>query len=191
MLLNIEIDMEYASFTHNISDLDSTLFGWKSGSIIPNVNDSGIVSSNFQFLAKNQKKLSLFINEFTEAKNQLILSESPGKLMFKQEDRFDTFFHVFDSEDQIRWENKSQVLVVYIEDDVDLKKHVDLLSQYSAIATVQGRSNTFRFLIGTKNHPFSDVDSSCFESDIDLIDLGSFTKNFNKARKIFIIIYFT
>lgn len=179
MFLNTEIDMEHAWFTHNIPDLDSTLFGRKKA----NLNDSVIVSSNFQFSPKNQKKLSGFLNEFTEAKNQLVLSESPAKLIFKQEDKYDIFFHIFETKDQIQWESKSQVLIVYIEDNAELKDHIDILSQYAAIAVVQGRSNTFRFLIGTKNNYFSDVNCPCFESGLDLIDIGAFSKEFNKASK--------
>lgn len=183
MILNTEIDMEYACFTHNISDLDSTLFGRKRGSFISNVNESGIVSSSFQFAPKNQKKLSFFINEFTDAKNQLLLSESPAKLVFKQEGKYDLFYHIFESKDQIHWENKSQLLIVYIEDSIDLKDHESLLSQYAAVAVVQGRANTFRFFIVTKNQQFADLQSQFFESDIDLIDLSSFSKEFNKASK--------
>lgn len=175
--------MECACFTHNISDLDSTLFGRKNGTTILNLNDSGVFSSRFQFSPKNQKKLSLFLNEFTEAKNQLALSESPAKLIFKQEDKYDLFFHIFESKDQIQSESKSQVLVVYIEDNAELKDHIDILSQYAAIAVVQGRSNTFRFLIGTKNQQFSDIQSPCFESCLDLIDICAFSKEFNKASK--------
>ena len=181
MLLNAEIDMEHAWFTHNIPDLDSTLFGRKNA----NLNDSGIVSSSFQFSPKNHKKLSIFLNEFTEAKNQLFLSESPAKLIFKQEDKYDIFFHIFETKDQIQWESKSQVLIVYIEDNAELKEHIDILSQYAAVAVVQGRANTFRFLIGTKNHQFSDFQCPCFESGLDLIDICTFSKEFNKASKKF------
>lgn len=183
MLLNAEIDMEHAWFTHNIPDLDSTVFGRKNGATIPNLNDCGIVCSNFQFSPKNQKKISSFLNEFTEAKNQMVLSESPAKLIFKQEDKFDIFFHIFESKDQIQWESKSQVLIVYIEDNIDLKDNIDILSQYAAVAVVQGRSNTFRFLIGTKNHQFSDVKGPCFETGLDLVDISAFSKEFNKASK--------
>lgn len=183
MILNTEIDIDHAYFTHNISDLDSTLFTSKGASIMANANEGSIVSSNFQFSPKNQKKLSYFINEFTEAKNQLVLSESPAKLICKHEDKHDLFFHVFESEEQIQLESKSQILIVYVEDDADLTHYAAILSEYAAVAVVQGRSNAFRFLIGSKRNQFSDVDVPCFESDSDLMDLHNFSKDFNKASK--------
>lgn len=175
--------MEHSCFTHNISDLDSTLFSRKKGSALSNVNENGTVSSSFQFSPKNQKKISKFISEFTETKNQLLLSESPARLMFKQEDKYDILFHIFDSKDQVHWENMSQVLIVYVEDEADLKEHLEFMSQYAAVAIVQGRSNTFRFMIGTKNPKFSDSEGPHFERSADLIDIQSFSKDFFKASK--------
>lgn len=183
MIFSTEIDMEHSCFTHNISDLDSTLFSRKKGSILSNVNDNGTVSSCFQFSPKNQKKISKFINEFTEAKNQLLLSESPARLMFRQEDKYDILFHIYDSKEQVQWENMSQVLIVYVEDDVDLKEHTEFMSQYAAVAIVQGRTNTFRFMIGTKNPKFSGFEDPLFERNVDLTDIQTFSKDFFKASK--------
>lgn len=181
--------MEHTCFTHNISDLDSTLFCRKKGSILSTKNENGTVSSSFQFSPKNQKKITKFISEFTETKNQYLLSESPARLIFKQDDKYDVFFHRFESKDQIQWENMSQVLIAYVEDEADLKEHLDFMSQYAAVAIVQGRSNTFRFMIGSKNPQFSDSDEPKFDKSIDLIDIQSFKKDFFKASNHNINIY--
>lgn len=173
-----EIDMEHTNFTHNISDLDSTLFNRKKRS----ANENGLVSSSFQFSPKNQKRLSGFLIEFSESKNQFLLSESPAKLFLRQDEKRDIFFHVFDTKDQIQWENKSQILIVYVEDDLDLKEHYQFLSHYSAVAVVQGgRSNTFRYIVGTRNSHFSNLEDWSLESCPDLVDIRTFGNNFYKT----------
>lgn len=186
MFFTAEIDLEHSNFTNNISILDSTLFSHKKRSIIPSLNEDGIVSTSFQFSPKNQKRLSGFISEFIEARNQFILSESPAKLLFKQEEKWDIFFHVYDTKKQIQSENKSQVLIAYVEDEVDLKDNYDLLSEYSAVAIVQGggRSSTFRFIIGTNRPHISGIDASFYEAGQDLADIRSFMKEFYKASNL-------
>lgn len=181
--------MEYSHFTNNLNILDSTLFSRKKRSILPSLNENGIVRTNFQFSPKTQKRLSGFINEFIEARNQFLLSESPAKLMFKQEEKWDIFFHTFDKKEQINSENRSQVLIVYVEDEVDLKDHFEFLSNYSAVAVVQGgRSSTFRFMVGTSNPQFSDADAPFFETGQDLVDICLFSKTFYKASNIIILL---
>ena len=81
--------MEHTFYTSNTADLDST-FSIK--------NENVTISSNIQFLPKNQKKLSYFINEFFETRNQLLLSESPANLLFKKEDNRDLYYHIFDKD---------------------------------------------------------------------------------------------
>lgn len=190
MLFTADIDMGNSFVTHNTSDFDATLFSSKRRSIIPGSDENGAMSSSFQFSPKNQKKLSNFINEFTEAKNQFLLSESPAKLLFKKDDYKDIFFHVYDSQDQIPWESRSSILILYLEDENNLKDYIQSLQYYTAVAIVQGRSNNFRFTIATKNSNFSDWNVSFCETEIDLKDINSFVKDFYKSSNFFIQNYY-
>ena len=100
--------------------------------------------SSFQFSPKNQKKLSNFINEFNEAKNQRSTFRITHKIVvFKKDDYKDIFFHVYDSQDQIP-KSRSSILILYLEDENNLKDYIQSLQYYTAVAIVQGRSNNFR-----------------------------------------------
>ena len=170
-------EIEQSSKTYNDSDLKSIFFGRELGAEI---------RGSFRFSPKNHKRLPGFISEFSDARNQFLLSESPAKLMFKQEEKWDIFFHIFDSKDQIKSINKSQVLIVHVEEEVDLKEHYNFLSQYTAIAVVQGgRSNSYRFIVGTSNSQFSNFNTSFFEPGRDLENICSFSKDFYRASKTF------
>lgn len=176
--------MNQALFTHDISNLDSTLFCRKRLSTFSCITDKNVISSNFKFSPKNQKKLTSFIAEFTEIKNQFILSDSPAKLMFKQENDKDIFFHIFESKELVQWKNKSPVVIIYVEDNINLSDHIEFLSEYSAVAIVQGRLNAFRFLIRTKHLDFSESASPSFETEMDLNDMFTFNRNFHKAGNL-------
>ena len=167
--------------THNTSDFDATLFSSKRQSNITCSDDNGAISSCFQFSPKNPKKLTAFINEFTEARNQFLLSESPAKLLFKKDDYRDIFFHVYDAQDQIPCESRSPILILYLEDDSNVKDYIQSLHEYMAVAIVQGRSNTFRFTIATKNNQFSDLKGIFYETELNLKDINSFLKIFSKS----------
>lgn len=171
--------------THNTSDFDATLFSPKRQSNIPRSEGNGTMSSCFQFSPKNQKKISAFINEFTEARNQFLLSESPAKMLFKKDDFKDVFFHVYESSDEIFWESRSPILILYLEDEDNLDKYSQLLHEYMAIAIVQGRSNNFRFTIATKSEQFSDLSDIFYETGLDLKDANLFVKDFYKSSNNF------
>jgi hypothetical protein len=181
MLFTADIDMGNSFVTHNISDFDATLFSPKRQSSIPYKKEKGTMSSCFQFLPKNQKKLPQFIKEFTEARNQFLLSESSAKMLFKKDDNKDVFFHIYESHNQIMWESRSPILILYLEDEDNLKEYSQLLHEYIAVAIVQGRSNNFRFTIATKNNHFSDLNDIFYEIDLDLKDVNSFIKYFYKS----------
>lgn len=175
--------MEKACFTRNISDLDSTLFSLKKSSNNSKIDEDGIVSSCFQFCPKNQKKLVNFLNEFSEAKNQNILSESPAKLIFKQEDRYDVFFHVYEDANQIHKDCKSPIAIVYVEDQVNILAHSEFLADYDTVVIVQGRCNTLRFLLGTRISKLDETVCPVYSSEPELLDIKSFSKIFFKASK--------
>lgn len=181
MLFTADIDMGNSFVTHNTSDFDATLFSPKRQSNIPRSEENVTLNSCFQFSPKNQKKLSAFINEFTEARNQFLLSESPAKMLYKKDDYKDVFFHVYESHDQIILESRSPILILYLEDENDLKEYSQALQNYMAVAIVQGRSNTFRFTIATKNTQFSDLHGSFYETSLDLKGANSFIKDFYKS----------
>lgn len=178
MLFSADIDMGNSFVTHNTSDFDGTLFSPKRQS---NIHENGTLNSCFQFSPKNQKKLSAFINEFTEARNQFLLFESPAKMVYKKDDYKDVFFHVYESHDHIIWESRSPILILYLEDEDDLKEYSRTLQDYMAVAIVQGRSNTFRFTIATQNTQFSDLNESFYETGLDLKGAHLFFKDFYKS----------
>lgn len=177
MYFTVEIDMDYACFTNNLSELDSGLFGRKKSSSCL-LNETSI-NSSFQFLPKNQKKLSAFINEFTEARNQYILSESPAALLFRRDEGRDMFYHVFTADQFAAWESKSPVAIVYTEEGADIASHLGYLSGYEAVAVVQSRMNGFRFCVRHRNVAFHA--GSCFEAKAELQPLHLFSRDFGKA----------
>ena len=136
--------MEQACFTLNRSDLDS-------------LN----LSNSLRFLPKNQKRTTSFFHEFTEARNQLLLSESPAKLLFQRtgDDNRDLLYHVFSRVQFEAWNQNSQspVAIVYVEEDeeVQFEAYMGLLSEYAAVAIIQGRQQTYRFCIRTRSTHFS------------------------------------
>lgn len=168
--------MEHTFYTSNTADLDST-FSIK--------NENVTISSNIQFLPKNQKKLSYFINEFFETRNQLLLSESPANLLFKKEDNRDLYYHIFDKDAFISWENRSQVLLVYLEGEVDLKNYSEHISQYASVILVQGRLGSFRTVILTKSQRFSMLDEECFDFECSFMNNSDFSRHLMKSSKNF------
>ena len=181
MFFTADIDIGNSFVTHNISDFDATLFSPKRRSHVPLSDEHGTLSSCFQFAPKNQKKLLAFIGEFTDARNQFLLKESPAKMLFKKDDYKDVFFHVYESQDQILYENRSPILILYLEDEDNLKYFSQLMSYYVAVAIVQGRSNAFRFTIATKNNQFSNLNDIFYEPGLDLKESNSFIKDFYKS----------
>lgn len=190
MFFTVEFDIANSYVTHNTSDFDATFFSPKRQSNASNCDNNMTLSSCFQFSPKNEKKISAFINEFTDARNQYLLSELSAKLIFKKDDYKDIFFHVYKFQDQINFESMSPILILYVEDEDKIENFLDLIQEYQVVAIVQGHCNNFRFTIATKNSQFSDLKDNFFETELDLKDTISFIKDFYKSSKTFKLFYF-
>lgn len=153
--------MEEACFTLNRTDIDSSLLGLKrSTSRLSSAEPAATyVNNNLRFLPKNQKKFSAFYNEFTEARNQFILSESPAKLFFQRDDHRDIFYHLFNREEFEAWTNRSPVAILFLEEghEVPFEGFMSFLAEYEAVAIVQARGSTFRFCVRTRDAKFQEA----------------------------------
>lgn len=178
---NADIDMEQACFTLNRSDIDSSLIGLKkSNSCL--LNEAFISNSSLRFLPKNQRKISSFFNDFTEARNQFILSESPAKLLFQRDDGRDIFYHAFNRAQFESWNSKSPVAVIFLEEDneIDFESYMGLLGDYQAVAIIQGRQQKYRFCIRSRKTQFNQSGEEC---QLHLHNLNAFIGTFKKAGK--------
>jgi hypothetical protein len=136
--------------------------------------------SSYQFAPKNAKRLRGFLNDFTEARNQHLLSESPALLRFKRVDDRDVHFHTFSSDDFMGWEHRSPIAIVFAEDGVnDVIERLGLFEEYHAVAVVQSRLGGYRFCIRTKSG--CDSGAELCERSSNLESLSAFQKAFNRA----------
>ena len=175
--------MEQACFTLNRADIDSSLLGLKRSSS-GLLNEAAYINSSLRFLPKNQKKFSAFYNEFTEARNQFILSESPAQLLFQRDDGRDIFYHLFSRGDFENWTGRSPIAVLFLEEEseVPFDSYMSFLADYEAVSIVQARGQKYRFCIRTRDTKFNGSDLD--DAQLHLQSLSQFNSLFKKSGKL-------
>ncbi len=183
-LFNAEIDMEQACFTLNRADIDGSLLGLKK-SASGLLNEAAYINNHLRFLPKNQKKFAAFYNEFMEARNQFILSESPAQLLFQRDEERDMFYHLFNQGDFESWTGRSPVAVLFLEEESDelaFDAYMNYLAEYEAIAIVQARAHKYRYCIRTRDLKFTRHET-IDDSQLHLQSLSRFLSNFKRSGK--------
>jgi hypothetical protein len=174
--------MEHACFTLNRGDIDSSLLGLKKSSS-GLLTEAAYINNNLRFLPKNQKKFSTFYTEFTEARNQFILSESPAQLLCERNDGRDIFYHLFNQSDFETWTGRSPIAVLFLEEEseVSFESFMSFLADYEAVAIVQARNQKYRFCIRTRDAKFNGHEME--EYQLHLQSLPQIISLFKKTGK--------
>lgn len=188
---NADIDMEQACFTLNRADIDGSLIGLKKSNSGLLNNEAFISNSSLRFLPKNQRKISAFFKEFTEARNQFILSASPAKLLFQRDDGRDIFYHAFNRTEFEAWTSKSPVAVIFLEEgnEIGFESYMSSLGEYEAVAIVQGRQQKYRFCVRSRKTQFKQSTEDCCQ--LHLQNLNTFITNLKKSGKKGLVFYLT